>query len=335
MGLNERARIGDGRERISGEIRLPQAHRVGINSYCRAQEFEGLAGVAAGGARIDGGFLPGRLGANPDLQDSLSVATVVVHLAARAHVMRESVPDPLQEFRRVNSHGTKSLALAAAAAGVRRLVFVSTVKVHGESTSGNPFDDSSPSNPEDPYAISKWEAEEALRAVETKSGLEVVIVRPPLVYGPGVRGNFLRLIKLVDRALPLPWPKRTNRRSMIGVDNLADFLVQCVDHPNAAGQSFLVKDSKDISTRELMSRLARLLDRPLRLFPVPEPLIRLAARLALKGNAVSRLLDSLVIDSSQAQGLLGWTPPMTLDDGLAMTARWYMESGQSAGTKAF
>lgn len=185
------------------------------------------------------------------------------------------------------------------------------------------------------YAISKWEAEEALRAVETKSGLEVVIVRPPLVYGPGVRGNFLRLIKLVDRALPLPWPKRTNRRSMIGVDNLADFLVQCVDHPNAAGQSFLVKDSKDISTRELMSRLARLLDRPLRLFPVPEPLIRLAARLALKGNAVSRLLDSLVIDSSQAQGLLGWTPPMTLDDGLAMTARWYMESGQSAGTKAF
>lgn len=279
--------------------------------------------------------LLGDLGANPDLQDSLSGATVVVHLAARAHVMRESVRDPLQEFRKVNAHGTRSLALAAAAAGVRRLVFVSTVKVLGESTCGNPFDDATPSNPEDPYAISKWEAEEALRAVERKSGLEVVIVRPPLVYGPGVRGNFLRLINLVDRALPLPWPERANCRSMIGVGNLADFLVRCVDHPKAAGQNFLVKDSEDISTRELMSRLARLLNRPLKLFPVPEPFIRLAARLALKETAVNRLLDSLVIDSSQAQRLLGWAPSMTLDDGLAMTARWYMESRQSAGTKAF
>ena len=277
----------------------------------------------------------GDLGANPDLRDSLSGVSVFVHLAARVHVMRESAHDPLREFRRVNVEGAKSIALAAAAAGVRRLVFVSTVKVHGESTSRNPFDDSAPANPEDPYAISKWEAEEALRAVAAKSRLEVVIVRPPLVFGPGVRGNFLRLIKLVDRALPLPWPRRANCRSMIGVDNLADFLVRCVDHPKAAGQSFLVKDSEDISTRELISRLARLLDRPSRQFLVPEPLIRLAARLTLKEGAVSRLLDSLVIDSRKAQVLLGWTPPMTLDDGLAATARWYRESRQSAGGKTF
>lgn len=279
--------------------------------------------------------LLGDLSANPGLRDSLSGTSIVLHLAARAHVMRESARNPLHEFRKVNVDGTKAVALAAVAAGVRRLVFVSTVKVHGESTLGNPFDDASPSNPEDPYAISKWEAEEALRAVAAECGLEVVIVRPPLVYGPEVRGNFLRLIQLVDRALPLPWPKRANCRSMIGAGNLADFLVQCVAHPKAAGHSFLVKDAEDVSTRELITRLAQLLDRPLRLFPVPEPLIRLAAKLASKEDAVSRLLDSLVIDSGRARDALGWSPPMTLDDGLALTARWYRESRQSARTKAF
>jgi nucleoside-diphosphate-sugar epimerase len=278
--------------------------------------------------------LLGDLSANPKLRDSLSGASVVVHLAARVHVMRESARDPLQEFRKVNVIGTKSIALAAVAAGVRRLIFVSTVKVHGESTSGNPFCEDTPSNPEDPYAISKWEGEEALRAVAAESGLEVVIVRPPLVYGPGVRGNLLRLIRLVNLALPLPWPKGANCRSMIGVDNLADLLVRCVDHPQAAGQSFLVKDSEDVSTRELMTRLARFLSRPLRLFPAPEPLIRLAAILALKQEIVSRLLDSLVIDSGRAQQLLEWAPPLTLDEGLATTARWYQESLQSARTKA-
>jgi nucleoside-diphosphate-sugar epimerase len=275
----------------------------------------------------------GDLSTNPKLRDSFSGASVVMHLAARVHVMEESARDPLGEFRKVNVNGTRSIALAAVAAGVRRLIFVSTVKVHGESTSGNPFCEDTPSNPEGPYAISKWEGEEALRAVEAESGLEVVIVRPPLVYGPGVRGNFLRLIKLVDRAVPLPWPKEANCRSMIGADNLADLLVRCVDHPKAAGQSFLVKDAEDLSTRELMTRLARFLDRPSRLFPFPEPLIRFAARLASKQDAASRVLDSLVIDSGRAQELLSWVAPMTLDSGLAATARWYQESVQSARTK--
>ncbi|HVN92790.1 MAG TPA: NAD-dependent epimerase/dehydratase family protein [Terracidiphilus sp.] len=277
----------------------------------------------------------GDLSTNPQLQSALSGVSAIVHLAARVHVMKESASDPVYEFRKTNVSGSKAIALAAVAAGVRRIIFVSTVKVLGESTAGTPFRDDDLPNPEDPYAISKREAEDAIRAVVTENGLEVVIVRPPLVYGPQVQGNFLRLIKLVDRGLPVPWPERANCRSMIGVDNLADFLVRCVDHPNADGQSFLVKDAEDLSTHELMARLAHLLDRPLRLFPFPEGLIRFAATLASQRDAVNRLLDSLVIDSSRAQQLLGWAPPVTVDDGLAATVRWYRESVHPAEASAF
>jgi nucleoside-diphosphate-sugar epimerase len=278
--------------------------------------------------------LLGDLSANPELRGPLAGVSVVVHLAARVHVMRESAGDPLQEYRRVNVDGTKSIALAAVAAGVRRFIFVSTAKVHGESTSDKPFREDMTPNPKDAYAVSKWEAEEALRSIASESGLEVVIVRPPLVYGPGVRGNFLRLIRFVDRALPLPWSKRGNCRSMIGAENLADFLVLCVDHSNAAGQSFLVKDSEEISTRELITRLARILARPVRLVPVPEALIRLAARLTFKQEAANRVLDSLVIDSRRAQQELQWVPPVPLDDGLAATCRWYREFTLAERAKA-
>jgi len=278
--------------------------------------------------------LLGDLSANPELRGPLAGVSVVVHLAARVHVMRESVGDPLQEYRRVNVDGTKSIALAAVAAGVRRFIFVSTVKVHGESTSERPFREDMAPIPKDAYAVSKWEAEETLRSLASETGLEVVIVRPPLVYGPGVRGNFLRLIKLVDRALPLPWPKRENCRSLLGADNLADFLVRCVDHSKAAGQSFLVKDSEDISTRELITRLARLMARPTRLVPVPEALIRLAAKLTFKEEAANRVLDSLVIDSRHAQQDLQWVPPVPLDDGLAATCRWYRDFTLAERAKA-
>ena len=279
--------------------------------------------------------LLGDLGASPELRGPLAAVSAVVHLAARVHVMKESSGDPLQEFRRVNVEGTKSLAHTAAAAGVRRFIFVSTIKVNGDSTPGEPFNVDMPPAPQDAYAISKWEAEEALRSVASESGLEVVIVRPPLVYGPGVRGNFLRLMSLIDRALPLPWPKVENCRSMIGAENLADFLVRCVDHPRAAGHTFLVKDSEDISTRELITRLARLLGRPMGLVPFPESLIRLAASLTMKKEAVSRILDSLVIDSDRAQQLLKWVPPATLDEGLAATARWYQETYLPSRAKTF
>lgn len=278
--------------------------------------------------------LLGDLGAGPELRGPLAGVSTVMHLAARVHVMKESSGDPLQEFRRVNVEGTKFLARAAAEAGVRRLIFVSTIKVNGDSTPGEPFHIDMPPSPQDAYAISKWEAEKTLRSIAAESGLEVVVVRPPLVYGPGVRGNFLRLMRLVDRALPLPWPKEENRRSMIGAENLADFLVLCVDHPKAAGHSFLVKDSEDVSTRELITRLARLLDRPVRLVPVPESLIRLAVRLTMKNEAAGRVLDSLVIDSDSAQQLLDWVPPVTLDEGLAATARWYRETYLPSQAKA-
>jgi nucleoside-diphosphate-sugar epimerase len=278
--------------------------------------------------------LLGDLGANPELRGPLDGVSAVVHLAARVHVTKESSGDPLREFRRVNVAGTKLLACAAAEAGVRRFIFVSTIKVNGNSTSGEPFHVDMSPDPQDAYAISKWEAEEALRSVAAERGLEVVIVRPPLVYGPGVRGNFLRLMSLVDRALPLPWPKGENRRSMIGAENLADFLVRCVDHPKAAGHSFLVKDSEDVSTRELITRLARLLGRPVRLVPVPESLIRLASRLTMKKEAAGRVLDSLVIDSDRAQQLLKWVPPVTLDEGLAATVRWYRETYLPSRAKA-
>jgi nucleoside-diphosphate-sugar epimerase len=249
--------------------------------------------------------------------------------------MKGSSGDPLQEFRRVNVEGTKLLARAAAEAGVPRFIFVSTIKVNGDSTADKPFNMDMPPDPQDAYAISKWEAEEALRSVAAESGLEVVIVRPPLVYGPGVRGNFLRLMRLVDRAFPLPLPKGENRRSMIGAENLADFLVRCVDHPKVAGHSFPVKDAEDVSTRELITRLARLLGRPVRLVPVHESLIRLAARLTMKNEAASRVLDSLVIDSDRAQQLFNWVPPATLDEGLTATARWYRETYLPSRAKAF
>jgi nucleoside-diphosphate-sugar epimerase len=279
--------------------------------------------------------LLGDLGASPELSGPLAGMSAVVHLAARVHIMKESSGDPLQEFRRANVEGTKSLAYAAAAAGVRRFIFVSTIKVNGDSTSDMPFNVDMPPAPQDAYAISKWEAEEALRSVAAESGLELVIVRPPLVYGAGVRGNFLRLMSLVDRALPLPRPRKRNCRSMIGAENLADFLVRCVDHPKAAGHSFLVKDSEDISTRELITRLARLLNRPVRLVPVPESLIRLVARLTMTKEAAGRILDSLVIDSDCTQQLLKWTPPVTLDEGLAATARWYRETYLPSRAKAY
>lgn len=270
--------------------------------------------------------LLGDLSANRDLRAEFMDVSAVVHLAACAPGKNENAAEASLEYRRVNVGGTKSVAVAAAAAGVRRLLFVSTVKVHGESTTGKPFTEDSRSNPLNPYASSKWEAETALRAFAAESGLEVVTVRPPQVYGAGVRGNFLRLIRLVDRGLPLPVPKSENRRSVLGAENLADFLVHCIGHRHAANQSFLVKDAEDVSTRELIARLARALERPTRLLTVPAALIRLAAKVTGNEEAAGRVFDSLVMDCSRAQQRLEWVPPVTLDSGLAATARWYRES---------
>jgi nucleoside-diphosphate-sugar epimerase len=269
--------------------------------------------------------LLGDLSEDQNLRAHLVNVSAIVHLAARPPVMSDRANKASPDYRRVNVDATKSIALAAVAAGVRRFIFVSSVKVHGESTMATPFSEDSPADPQNPYAASKWEAEEMLRGIAAKTGLELVVVRPPQVYGPGVRGNFLRLMRLVDRAVPLPFPKRKNCRSLLGAENLADFLVHCIRHRNAAGHSFLVKDQDDLSTRDLIVRLAQFLARPVRLVPIPEPLLRLAAKLTHKEEETNRVLDSLVIDSRRAQRDLQWVPPVPLDDGLAATARWYRE----------
>jgi nucleoside-diphosphate-sugar epimerase len=274
----------------------------------------------------------GDLGKSPSVSKGLEGVEVIVHLAARVHRMREDIADPLGEYRRTNVDGTMQLAQAAVAQGVRRLVFLSTVKVNGEASSGMPFTEEDKANPRDPYAISKWEAEEGLRRLALNDGLEVVIVRPPLVYGPGVKANFLRLMQLVARQVPLPLPNPGKRRSLIGVENLADFIVRCVSHPDAANQMFFVSDGEDISMRDLVVRLAGFLGCSPRVITVPELILRLGGRLAGRGNVIERLTGELVISSEKARQRLGWQPANTLNEGVAATVSWYLAmSGEASG----
>jgi len=251
----------------------------------------------------------GDIGAATDWSDALAGADAVVHLAARVHVMRPSRRDDRERYAEINRDATLRLAEAAGRAGVKRLVFVSSAKA--EDGSG------------DPYSRSKAEAERLLRDASGDLGLECVIVRPPLVYGPGVRANFLRLMRLVDSGVPLPFGDIDNRRSFVFVGNLADALHACIDHPRAAGQTFAVSDGEDVSTPELVRRIARALDRPARLFPIPLRLLALAGRLTGQAQAVGRLTGSLTVDASAIRTTLGWRPPFSMQQGLARTAAWY------------
>jgi nucleoside-diphosphate-sugar epimerase len=248
-------------------------------------------------------------------------AECVIHCAARAHIMRDEALDPLTEYRRVNVQGTLDLARRAAALGAKRFVFLSSVKVNGESTDGlpRPFgarNDGAGAAPEDAYGLSKWEAEQGLWEIASQTGMEVVVVRPPLVYGPGVKGNFARLLHLVRSGVPLPLAAVNNRRSFIGLDNLVDLLIRCVDHPKAAGQTLLVSDGQDLSTPQLLRMIANAMGRPACLFPVPVPLLRLSGRAIGRLNEVDRLVGSLQIDSSATRELLGWTPPVGVEEGI-------------------
>jgi nucleoside-diphosphate-sugar epimerase len=258
-----------------------------------------------------------------DWTGALDGVSTVVHLAARVHVRHETAADALSEFRRVNTSGTERLARAAASAGARRFVFVSSIKVNGESTTGRPFDRADRRRPLDPYGVSKSEAEVALFRVADETGLEIVVVRPPLVYGPNVGGNFLRLLKLVHSGLPLPFGAARNLRSLVFVDNLADLLVTCAFHPRAAGQTFLASDGEDISTADLCSRLARALKKDSRLVPLPLAAVRGGARLIGRLPEYERLFGSLQVDSNAQRVELGWSPPHTVDQGLAATAAWF------------
>lgn len=247
---------------------------------------------------------------------------VVIHLAARVHVMRDAAADPLQEFRRVNLHGSERLARQAARAGVKRFVFVSTVKVHGEESS-IPYQEDFPMAPADPYGASKAEAEAALRKVALETGLEVVIIRPPLVYGPGVKANFLQLMKLANLGLPLPFASIRNLRSFVYVENLADALACVSVSPNAAGQTYLVSDNEDVSTPELVKRMAETMGRPALLVPFPPGILRGLGMISGNHSAIERLVGSLQVNSEKIRRELGWAPPFTMEQGMIKTAEWF------------
>ena len=258
-----------------------------------------------------------------DWSTAMRGVDAVVHLAARVHVMRETVADPVAEFRRVNVEATRRLAEAAAHAGVRRFVFVSSVKVHGERSPGRPFTEADVPAPEDPYGVSKLEAEQMLAGVAAGTGLEVVVLRPPLVYGPGVGGNLRTLLRAVVRGLPLPLGAVRNRRSLVFVGNLADAIVRCVESPAAAGRTFLVDDGEPRSTAQLVGDLARAAGRAPRLVAVPTIVLRAVARGLGQGAAADRLVDDLEIDSSALRQALAWHPPHAYADGIAATVRWF------------
>ncbi|MFH0933989.1 MAG: SDR family oxidoreductase [Pseudomonadota bacterium] len=279
----------------------------------------------------------GDIDGQTDWRAALHGIDVVIHLAARVHVMQESAADPLDAFRSVNVQGTENLARQAAGAGVKRLVYVSSIKVNGGFTCGagsaerrvlsaemrKAFREDDVPNPEDAYAISKREAEKTLHRVAAETGLEVVFVRPPLVYGPGVKGNLAQMLHVLTKGIPLPLASVHNLRSLIALDNLVDALLLCATHPAAAGQTYLVSDGEDISTPELLRMLGAATGHPARLFPCPPALLKLAARLTGKSAQIERLLGSLQIDSARIRRELGWLPPLTLQQGLQQAGEHY------------
>jgi nucleoside-diphosphate-sugar epimerase len=257
------------------------------------------------------------LDANTDWSTALTGQRVVIHAAARVHIMKDKVDDPLAEYRRVNVDGTLNLARQAASAGVKRFIFVSSIKVNGEQTPlGQPFIADDTPAPDDAYGISKFEAEQGLKQLAAATGIEVVIIRPPLVYGPGVKGNFASIIKLVEKGLPLPLGSISNQRSLVALDNLVDLIITCAEHPAAANQVFLAGDGEDISTSDLLRGVAKAMDKPSRLIPVPSSVLMFAATVVGKKAAAQRLLGSLQVDISKARELLGWTPPISVEEGL-------------------
>lgn len=255
-----------------------------------------------------------------DWRTALVGCEVVVHLAARVHVMQETTTDPLAEFRRVNVQGTINLARQAAAAGVRRFVYSSSIKVNGESTQpGLRFKPDDAPAPMDAYGVSKMEAEQGLRNIASQTGMEFVIIRPPLVYGLGVKANFAALMHAVQRGWILPLGAVHNQRSLVALDNLVDFIVTCLTHSQAANQTFLVSDGHDLSIIELIRGMARAAGVPARLLPVPAWALQVGANLMGKGDAVQRLCGNLQVDICKAHTLLGWTPPISVDEGLRRT----------------
>lgn len=261
----------------------------------------------------------GEIGPDTDWANVVAGAEAVVHLAARVHIAGEDATGDRALYQRTNTEGSAALARAARRAGIRRFVFVSSTTVYGDRGHGASFDESSPPAPRSFYAASKLDAERCIAEVLRESGTELVILRPPLVYGPGAKGNFARVVRLVQRGLPLPLAWVRNRRSLVFVENLVDAIVTCLDHPAAAGWTFDVTDGQDVSTPELIARIARASGRPPRLFACPPALLRAVARLSGRGDEASRILDDMAVDSSRIRRELGWVAPFTLDEGMAQS----------------
>ena len=275
-------------------------------AFRRPVESLGFAVLQVGGLAVD-----------TDWSDALAGQRVVIHTAARAHIMKDEVADPLAEYRHVNVAGTLNLARQAADAGVKRFIFISSIKVNGEQTPlCKPFTAEDTPVPEDAYGLSKLEAEQGLQTLATETGMEVVVIRPPLVYGPNVKGNFASMIKLVEKGLPLPLGAIHNQRSLVALDNLVDLIITCIDHPAAANQIFLAGDGQDVSTTELLHGVAKAMGKPSRLIPVPAKLLMLGATLLGKKAVADRLLGSLQVDITKARELLGWEPPISVEEGL-------------------
>lgn len=251
-----------------------------------------------------------------DWRMALQKVDAVVHCAARVHVMQDEA-NPQETYHHVNVQGTLNLARQAAQAGMHRFVFVSSIKVNGEATlPGKPFTADDLPSPLDPYGVSKMQAEQGLQEISAHTGMEVVVIRPPLVYGPGVKANFAALMRAVQRGWPLPLGAVNNQRSLVALDNLVDLIATCIAHPQAAGQTFLVSDGQDLSTTELVSGLAEAAGVPARLLPVPVWALKVGASLLGKGDAVQRLCGNLQVDISKALTLLGWVPPVSVQEGL-------------------
>lgn len=266
-------------------------------------------------------FESGDIDGSTNWRPALVGVDAIVHCAARVHVMSEKSATPADQFRKVNVDATLNLARQAAEFGVKRLIYLSSIKVNGEASGeSRPFGPSDTPHPIGDYAVSKYEAEKELLQLSAKTGLEIVVIRPPLIYGPGVSANFEKLAKVVQMGIPLPLGKvNFNRRSMVFLDNLVDFILVCLAHPSAADQVFLVSDGEDVSTAELVKRMGKNYGKVPMLLPVPILILRIAANLMLKETFLQRLIGNLQVDQKKNFDLLNWSPRISLDEGLAMT----------------
>lgn len=299
---------------VGGEVlRVAQSRGISIRPVFRSKEFISELGTVTISS----------LTSDTNWRVAVSNVDVVIHCAARVHIMDDQEADPLKAFREVNVQGTLNLARQSAEAGVKRFIFISSVKVNGEATQpGRSFKADDFAAPEDAYGISKAEAEAGLRLLSDQTRMEVVIIRPPLIYGLGVKGNFSIMMSWIARGLPLPLGAVTsNLRSFVGLDNLVDLIVTCVDHPNAANQTFLVSDGEDLSTADLLRKIGLALNQPVRLIPVPIKMLSFASNLLGKRAIAERLLGSLQVDISKTRTLLEWCPSFSMDEGLRNTVK--------------